>query len=203
MQDFYRGKRFQMQVRIQRLQRPQHVDVVVPFERWMQSAVDVNLGDAELEGFPGFLDHLWQIVFICARVSPPPIERTEIAVENADVGVIDVADENVIGDVAVLAFAHEIRHRADARRVVRSVQTRGIVLGDAPTRLDLPVDVPQLRTFYQLVHRETTSTTTAPRNTALMTAFMRKNAAFRLTGSCFLARICCTTRQPTMIASPK
>src|ERR1039458_8801120 len=203
VQDLNRRKCFQVQLRIECLQRTQHVDVVVSFERWMQSANNVNLRDAELERFLRLLEHLWKVVFISARIAPTPIKRAKIAVEYANVGVIDVAVENVIGNVAILALAHEIRHRANGGQILRPIEAETVILIDALGRLNLLVDVPQLRTLNQLVHCKATSTTTAPRKTAIMTAFMRKNATFRLIGSRFFANRCCTTRQTRMIPDRK
>ena len=51
MQNLDCRKRFQVQIRVELLQLAQHLHVVVPFERRMQSADDVNLSDAELECF--------------------------------------------------------------------------------------------------------------------------------------------------------
>ena len=163
MQDLNRRERLQMQFGIERLQRPQHLDVVVPLERRMQPANDVNLRDAQLERLLRLLDHLRQVVFVRARVAPPPIKRAKIAVEDADVGVIDVAIENVIRHVAVLALAHSVGHRANRGQILRAVQPQTIVLGDALCRLHLLVDVPQLRPLDQFVHRQTTSPPTAPK----------------------------------------
>src|ERR1017187_1904569 len=168
----------------------------------MQAADDMNFRDAELECFLRFLDHLREVVFVGACIAPPPIKRAKVAVENADIGVIDVAVKDVVSGVAILALAHEDRHHANDGQVLRPVEAEAIVLIDALGHLNLLVNVPQLRTLNQLVHCKTTSTTTAPRKTALMTAFMRKNATFRLIGSRFFAKTCCTTRQTRMTPNP-
>ena len=49
-------------------------------------------------------------------------ERAELAGENADVRVIDVAIQDVGGDVAVLLLAHRAGHDAQSVQIVRSIE---------------------------------------------------------------------------------
>ena len=156
----------------------------------MQSADDVNLRDAEFERFLRLLDHLRQVVLVRAGITPPPVERAEVTVEDADVGVIDVAVEDVERDVAVVAFAHQVGHRADGRQIVRPKQPQAIFLVDALSGVDLLDNVAEFRPLDQFVHRHATSVMIATNSTKLIAAFMRKKATFTLTGSRFRASRC-------------
>ena len=119
-----------MQVRVQRLQGPQHLDVVIPFERRMQSADDMNLRDAELECFLRFLDHLRQIVLVSTRITPPPVKRAKITVEDANVGVIDVPIENVGGAVPIFALPNDVGDEPERIDVGGAIELRSFVLVD-------------------------------------------------------------------------
>ncbi len=107
-----------MQIWVKRLQRAQHLGVILPLERRVQPAHNVDFGDPQLQRLLRFLDHFRQVVLVRAGIAPPPVERAEIAIEDADVGVIDVTIQDVVGDVAVLALPHRVCHRADGRQIL-------------------------------------------------------------------------------------
>ena len=183
MFDFDGGKRFQVQPGIELLQFAKHLKVVVPLERRMQSADDVQFRDAELQCLPRLRHHLRNRKLVCAGIAAPPVKRAEIAIEDAKVGVIDVPVEDVEGDVAVFAFAHPVGHHAERCQIMRRKQPPAIGFVNAPARFHLFQNVAQLRLLNQFVHRQITSTTTAAKNTTLIMPLTRNAAAFTLTGS--------------------
>src|SRR5215510_14598134 len=65
------------------------------------------------------------------------IERTELAAERADVGVVQVAINVVVRDVAVLAAADEVGQRAHRPDVWRLVQQQPILARESLPRSHL------------------------------------------------------------------
>ncbi len=131
MANLGRGERLQVKARVKCAQRAQHRDVVGEFPRRVKSADEVNLGDAECESGFGFLDDLVEGEFVTAFLTGAAIEGAEGAVENAEVGVVDVPVEDVVGNVAVLAFADGVGHRADGVEVVRLKEPQRLGVADA------------------------------------------------------------------------
>ena len=81
----------------------------------MQPADHVHLGDAGAERFLHRRDDLVDRALEGMRIALLRREGAELTGENADVRVVDVAIEDVGGDVAVLPLADGVGH--DAERV--------------------------------------------------------------------------------------
>ena len=58
MQNFDGGKAFQLQLRINRAQRLQHIGVITERQRGMQAADDVQFRDSQLQGLTRLLHNL-------------------------------------------------------------------------------------------------------------------------------------------------
>src|SRR5687768_7283138 len=109
-------------------------------------------------------------------------ERAKLAAQNAIVGIIDIAVDDVARAVAHFSLPHEICNRAHRIQVFALEQPQGIGLANALPRDDLVVDVAQLAALQKKTHctrnppRKTTSETVTIRNTTLISALRRKNA---------------------------
>ncbi len=57
-------------------------------------------------------------------------ESAELAGEDTDVGVVDVAIEDVGGDVAVLSLPHGAGHDPERIEIVRAIERERVLLGD-------------------------------------------------------------------------
>ncbi len=140
-------------------------------------------------------------------------ERAELAAQDAVVGVIDVAIDDVAGAVAGFALAGQVRDGADGVQVLRFKQPERVGLGNAFARGDLVVKVAQSAALGEKIHRpklkcgNTTSATVTTRNTMLIRAFSRKNAVlihFRLrrrASQCSSSRLSKITNSPAKYAT--
>ena len=74
------------------------------------------------ECFPHGVDDFVDRVFKSMRIAFLRGEGAELAGEHADVGVVDVAIENVGRDVAVFSLPHGAGHDPESVEVIRSVK---------------------------------------------------------------------------------
>src|SRR5581483_141871 len=136
-------------------------------------------------------------------------EGAELAAQDAGVGVIDVAIDDVAGAVAGLALAREVGDGADGIEVPALEEAQGVGFGDAFAGGDLFMEVPEFAALRKKVHRpkkitrgNTTSATVTIKNTMLMRALSRKKARsihFRLRRR---ASQCSSSRLPSITSSP-
>ena len=84
-------------------------------------------------------------------------ERAELAAQDAVIGVIDVAVDDVAGAVAGFLLPREIRDGADGVQVLGFKQPQRVRLGNAFARGDLVVNVAQLRCVERKNSRKTIS----------------------------------------------
>ena len=102
----------------------------------MQSTHHVHLGDPEPESFAhrthDFVDRVLERVGIAFLGS----KSAELAGENADVRIVDVAIVNVGREVAVLSLAYDIGHHSQRIQVVRLIQIDSVRVGNSLTRLN-------------------------------------------------------------------
>jgi len=98
----------------------------------------MKLGCAFGDAFSRARVHFIQRKSVGPRRIGRAAEGAKFAMRDAHVRGIDVPVDVVVGDVAVLFFAHEIRQPADAKQVVRFVQQQAVSRVQAFTRQDLP-----------------------------------------------------------------
>ena len=79
----------------------------------MQAADDVQFRDADFQGFARFFDDFFDGKLETIGVAFFTGKGAELAGENAVIGIIDVAVDDVAGAIADFALAHEIRDGAD------------------------------------------------------------------------------------------
>src|SRR5438874_1027441 len=130
MEDFDGGKAFELEARIEFLQRAEHPGVVTEGKRRMQAADDVQLGDADTESFAGHLNDFFDRVLEAIGVPFFARKSAEFAAQDAVVRVVDVAIEDVSGALAIDAFARKIGDGADGVKVFALEEPEGVLFGN-------------------------------------------------------------------------
>jgi len=140
--DFDGGERLDGEIGAGGLQRPKHLRVIGEGQLRMESADDVDFGDAlgllRLAGH--FLDVIGELAF---RFVGTAGEGAELAAQDADVRVVEIEVEDVGRDVAVLPFADVIGQIAEGVEVLHRVEAQAFFVGQAPRGEDLSRDVGQ------------------------------------------------------------
>src|SRR2546430_10978195 len=78
----------------------QNVAIVIRSQAVRESALDADFGGAELPGFGRLFRHLIQTEVVGVRFARAAAEGTEFASDEADVGEVDVAVDDVGDQVA-------------------------------------------------------------------------------------------------------
>ena len=123
----------------------------------MQAADDVQFGDAEFQGFARFLHDLRGREFEAVGIAFLAREGAELARENAVIGIIDVAIDDVARAIAHFLLPHQIRDGSDRVQILRFKQPQSIGLGNAFARRDLIIKVAQLAALDEEIHQNTIS----------------------------------------------
>ena len=89
----------------------------------MKTTDHVNLRDPHQKRAANGLNDFGNGHFERMRITFPSAEGTKLAGENADVGVIDVAIEDVSGTVPVFSFTNDVGDQAERVDVGGPVQT--------------------------------------------------------------------------------
>src|SRR5687768_9787445 len=215
MENLNRGEALELQTRIELFQRAQHVRVVGERQVGMEAADDVKLRDAEVQGLARFVHHLLDGELKAIGVTLLASKSAELAAQDAIVGVIDVAVDDIAGAVANLSVAHKIRNRAHRVQVFAFEEPERLVFVNAFARDYLVVDVAQLAALQKKFHctrnppRKSTSETVTIRKTTLISALSRKNATLihcrlrRRANQCSSNRLIRMMNRPTKYATRK
>src|SRR5438034_6869236 len=148
----------------------------------MQSADDVQFGDAQRQRLARFLNDFIDGQLKTVLVAFLARERAELAGEDAVVRVVDVTVDDIAGARTVPALVHKVGDGADGIEVFALEEPQSIGFGNPFARDNFVIDVAQLATFEKKFHRKNTnhgnatSAITATKNTALISALRRKNA---------------------------
>src|SRR5947209_7863638 len=113
MDNFDGSERFDVHLRAFAPDAAKHVEVVIKLQPWMQPTDDMHLRRAGIGSLARGGDHLLERHLIRAFFAALPIERTELAREGADVGVIDMAIAIEIRAAAMQFLADVIGEAAD------------------------------------------------------------------------------------------
>ena len=133
------------QLRVERAESREQIEIPIPLQRRVQPADHVNLGDAERQRRAHFLDDLIDGELEGVRVAFPGAERAELAGEHAEVRVVDVLIVNVSRDVPVLPLADRVGHGAKRVQIVRAVERFALRVSHALTGDDFVEDGPEGR----------------------------------------------------------
>ena len=125
--DLHHRERLQMDLRKPLLQAAQHLAIPIERQLRMQAAHDVELGDRFAVAVAGAFPDLFERHGVRLGILGALSESAQAATGDADIGRIDVAVDVEIGDVAVQALAHAIRHPADAQQIGRAVERHAVV----------------------------------------------------------------------------
>ena len=144
VQNFNGGEAFELQPGIQRFERAQHIRVVTERKRWMQSADNVQFRDAQFRGLLRFFHDFFDAVLNAVRVALFAGKGAELAAQDAVIGVIDVAIDDVAGAVARLARPDQVGDGAQRVKVLALQEAQGVLVGYALACVDFFVKVAQL-----------------------------------------------------------
>jgi len=152
VQDFNRGKAFQLQTRVQRPQRPQHIRIVAERQGGVQPPDDVQFGDAELQRFARFRDDFLEAELKAIRVPLLAGEGAELAAQDAVVRVIDVTVQDVAGPAADLALAGQAGDGAQRVQVFAFKKAERVGFGNPLAGGDLVIQVAQFAALNKEMH---------------------------------------------------
>src|ERR1700756_936680 len=106
----------------------------------MQSTNDMQFGDADGQRLTRLLDHLLDRELEAVRIALLAGERAELAAQDAVVGIVEIAGDDVTGAVAALFLARKIGDATDGVQVLGFEEPQRVVLRNALARRDLVVD---------------------------------------------------------------
>src|SRR5690242_13417094 len=102
------GETLQLQSRVQRAQSPEHVGVVAERQGWMQTAYDMQLGDAQAQRITGFGGDFFHGELKTVGIAFFSGESAELAAQDAIIRVVDVTIDDIARAVTNLALAREV-----------------------------------------------------------------------------------------------
>ena len=140
--DFRRRERVQLEGGIALLDRAEQI--LVPRQRQVGivTALEQQLHAADGHGLVDLSKQLVEAEHVPFRRSDRPIERAEVALRDADVGVVDVAVDDVGDDpFGMLAGADPVGQPAEQRRRRVPIELERLGGIDAPARANLRRDV--------------------------------------------------------------
>ena len=118
----------------------------------MQAADDVQFRATQLQRFAGLRHDLVHRQFEAVRIAFLPGKRAELAGEDAVVGIVDVAVDDVARAVAGLALAGQVGDGTDRVLVFGFKQAQGIGFRNAHACGHLVLDVAQLAALHEKIH---------------------------------------------------
>src|SRR4051812_27134797 len=107
----------------------------------MQTADDVQFGHADVQRGASFLDDFLNRQLESIGIALLFGEGAELAAQDAVVGVVNIAVNDVTGAVAVFAFANQFGDGTDGVEVLGFEQAKGVGFGNALTGCDFVVQV--------------------------------------------------------------
>jgi hypothetical protein len=152
VQDFNRRKTFQSKFRIELAKRFEHPGVIAERKRWMQPADDVQLSDPQLKSFARFLDNFFHTKLKAIRIPLLSSERAELAAQNAIIGIIDVAINDVARAIADFSLPREIGNGSNSVQVLAFEKPQRIALRNALACGNLFVKIPQFAALDKELH---------------------------------------------------
>lgn len=136
VEDFDGGEAFELELGADGFEGFQHIGVVGEGEGGVEAADDMEFCDSDLEGFAGFLDHFIDGEFEAVLVTFFAGEGAELATEDAVIGVIDVAVDDIAGAGVVTLAVGEVGEAADGGDIGVLQEEEGVLFGDALAGVD-------------------------------------------------------------------
>lgn len=106
----------------------------------MKTPNHMDFGYPELKRLACGLDDLRDGQFEGVRISFPGTEGAELARKNANVGIIDVAVQDIGGAISVFPLPNEVGHETECVNVRGTIEARRFVLVNSFTGHDLIAD---------------------------------------------------------------
>ena len=136
MDDFDGGECFDVEVGCGLSDGSEHVGVVVEGQPGVQAADDVHLGGAGVGGLLGGVGDLFDGIFVGAGLVFLAVEGAKFAAEGADVGVVEVSVDVVVGPAVVHSGADVVGELAERPDVVGLEEGEGVVGVESPAGVD-------------------------------------------------------------------
>jgi hypothetical protein len=136
VEDFDGGEAFELELGADGFEGGQHIGVVGEGEGGVEAADDMEFGDPDLEGFAGFLDHFIDGEFESVLVTFFAGEGAELAAEDAVIGIIDVAVDDVAGARLVALAVGEVGEAADGGDIGVLQEVECLLFGEALAVVD-------------------------------------------------------------------
>jgi hypothetical protein len=109
--------------------------------------------DAEVKCFASFLDDFIQAQLESVGIALLAGEGTELAAQDAVIGIVDVAVDDVTGAIAHFALPRQISNCADGIEVFAFEEPQGVAFGNAFAGGNLVVKVAQLAALNEKLHQ--------------------------------------------------
>ena len=122
---------FDVQIWIESAQATQELEVPILFQCRMETTHHVHFSNPEAACFFDSADDVVDCSFERMGIAFFGGERAELAGENTDIGVIDVAIQDIGGVVAILLFAERICDDSERVKIVRAVEIESISFRNA------------------------------------------------------------------------
>src|SRR6266436_3102470 len=137
------GKRFEVELRIQGAKRLKEFGV--PFRRKarMETSNHMDLRDSLIQSVSRCAFNLGNRHLEGVRIASACTERAKLAGEHANIGVIDVAVEDIGCPVAVFTFTDDVGYLAEGIEIVRPKKSKRLLLVDPFSIEDFLVNVPK------------------------------------------------------------
>jgi hypothetical protein len=137
------GKRFEVELRIQGTKRLKELDVPFRREVRVETSDHMDLSDSLIQSVSGGAFNLWNRHLEGVRVASACTERAKLAGEYANIGIIDVAVQDIGCPVAVFTFTDDIGYLAEGIEIVRPKKSKGLLLVDSFSVKDFLVGIPK------------------------------------------------------------
>src|SRR5437773_6405802 len=128
MANLDRGECYDVKPQIEDTQSTQKIQIPFFSQRKMQPAHHVHFRNPEGERIAHYADNFVNRVFKGVRITLFGCESTELAGQDADVGIIDVTIVNVCCVVAVRSLAHNVGNHSKSVKVIRTIEIERVRL---------------------------------------------------------------------------
>jgi hypothetical protein len=109
----------------------------------METSDHMDLGDSLIQSVSGRAFNLWNRHLEGVRVASACTKRAKLAGEHANIGIIDVAVQDIGCPITVFTFTDDVGYLAERIEIVRPKKREGLLLVDPFSIKDFLVGVPK------------------------------------------------------------
>src|SRR5260370_340874 len=124
------GERFEVELRIQSTKRLKELDVPFRREARMETSDHMDLSDSLTQSVSRRAFNLRNRHLEGVRIASACTERAKLAGEDANIGIIDVAVQDIGCPVAVFAFTDDICYLTEGIEIVGPKKSKRLLLVD-------------------------------------------------------------------------